>query len=229
MKYNDAQAICEFGKRVYQNRFVAANDGNLSVRLPDASVLATPTGVSKGYMDPDMLVRLSGDGAVLERGERGPSSEVKMHLALYRENPDIHAVVHTHAPCATFLAILHQPIQTPLLPESVVLLGNVPVVDYAPPGSDALAEAVAPYGREHNAVLLANHGVVTWGADLESAYYTMETVEYYAKILLYSRLFQGQAHTLDRGQVEELIRMRAAMGRSKGGYPVLDGETGRNV
>lgn len=217
-----AEQICEIGKRVYRNGFVAANDGNISVRYDDTSILTTPTATSKGFMTPEMIIHMSLGGKVLSNSAYKPSSEVKMHLAVYRENPDVNAVVHTHAPAATMLAVMHEPIERAYLPESVVLLGNVPVAEFALPGSERLGELVAPLAKTYNAALLANHGAVTWGADLQSAYFLMETLEYYAKIVLWSELLPGRAKPLGREQMDGLMALHDKLGYSKGGYPVSE-------
>ena len=212
-----ADAILEVGRRLYNKNFVAANDGNISVRLSDGSLLATPTGVSKGFLTPDMLVRLDMDGNVLE-GRLKPSSEIKMHLRLYRELPDIGAVVHAHPPKATVFAAAGIPLDRAYIQEAVVLLGVVPVAPFALPGSEALAESVAPLCHDYNALLLEHHGAVTWGDDAISALYRMESVEYNAGICLDMRAL-GVDRPLTESQIDRLLALRPAWGVTAGGRP----------
>ena len=173
---SDAQAkaeILDAGRKIYQRGLVAANDGNLSVRVGDNALWVTPTGVSKGAMTEDMLVKLSLDGTVLE-GTRKPSSETKMHLRIYQENPAVRAVVHAHPPAATAFAAAGLPLDRPVLQEAVVQLGTVPVAPFALPGSQAVADSVAPYCQAYRALLLEYHGAVTWGTSMEQAHYRLE-------------------------------------------------------
>lgn len=178
-----ADEIIEIGNRMYNRGFVASNDGNISARCPDGSIIVTPTMVSKGGMTRDMLIRLTPDGEKLE-GDRKASSEVKMHLRLYRENPEIMAVTHAHPTAATSFAIAGIPLDRPIYPEAAVNLGTVPVAPYARPGTDAVPDSIAPFCHDYRAVLLANHGALTWGKDLTEAWYRMESLENYAKITL---------------------------------------------
>jgi len=213
-----AEAILEVGRRLYARGFVAANDGNISVKTADGSILATPTGVSKGFMTADMLVKLDMDGNVLA-GRLKPSSEIKMHLRLYRELPAIGAVVHAHPPKATVFAAAGVPLDRALLQESVVLLGVVPVAPFALPGSDALADSIVPYCHDSNALLLEHHGAVTWGDDAISALYRMESVEYNAEVYMYARM-AGLERPLTEGQIDELMALRPSWGITAGGRPV---------
>lgn len=151
------QMILEVGRRMYQGGFVAANDGNISCKVGDNEIWATPTGVSKGFMTEDMLVKLDLDGNVLE-GTHKPSSEIKMHLRVFKENPKVQGVVHAHPLTATAFACAGISLEEPVLMEGVLSLGCVPLVHFALPGTEEVPEAVAPYCREYNAVLLANHG-----------------------------------------------------------------------
>ena len=181
---SDAQAkaeILDAGRKIYQRGLVAANDGNLSVRVGDNALWVTPTGVSKGAMTEDMLVKLSLDGTVLE-GTRKPSSETKMHLRIYQENPAVRAVVHAHPPAATAFAAAGLPLDRPVLQEAVVQLGTVPVAPFALPGSQAVADSVAPYCQAYRALLLEYHGAVTWGTSMEQAHYRLECLELWAFI-----------------------------------------------
>lgn len=217
-EFEAKKLVCEIGKRVYQKNFVAANDGNISVKIGPHTIITTPTGVSKGYMTPDMLVKIDTSGKVLS-GKLKPSSEVKMHLKVYEENPSVGAVVHAHPPVATSYAIAGIPLDKPISPEAVVLLGTVPVAPYATPGTTEVPESIAPYCKDHNAVLLANHGALTWGTDLLQAYYRMESLEHYALMTMYTGNIIQNANELNCSQVGDLIKIREGMGVHTGGMP----------
>lgn len=164
--------ICQIGRRMYDSGFVAANDGNISVRLGAEAVITTPTGVSKGFMTPEMLLTVDMAGRVIgSGGQWHPSSELKMHLRIYRERPDVMAVVQAHPPYATTFAIAHTPLNRPLIAEAVVMLGCVPVADYGTPSTQAVPDAVAPFLEHFDAVLLANHGALSWSDSLPAAYH----------------------------------------------------------
>jgi L-fuculose-phosphate aldolase len=224
--YSDQEAkemICEIGRRVYNRNFVAANDGNISVKVGPAEIWTTPTGVSKGYMTPDMMVKMDLSGKVLS-GNLKPSSEVKMHLRVYNENPEVNAVVHAHPPVATSFAIAGISLDKPVLPEAIVLLGNVPVAPYALPGTYEVPESIAPFCRTHNGVLLANHGALTWGRDLMEAYFRMESLEHYATILMYTNNIMKKANELNSSQIADLIKIRESMGIKAGGVPINEAD-----
>lgn len=205
------KAIIDIGQRMYVKNFVAANDGNISVKTGDNEVWATPTGVSKGFMKKKMLVKVDLDGNILE-GTHKPSSELKMHLRAYKENPKIKSVCHAHPPVCTCFAIAGIPLDTPILAEAIITLGNVPVAPYAELGSEEVPEVIAPYCRTHSGVLLANHGAVTWAGDAYSAYYRLESMEYYANILMLTEKIIGKQNTLTDEQIERLIAMREKFG-----------------
>ncbi len=204
------RGIVEFGKRMYARGYVVTNDGNVTVKVGENTIWATPTGVSKGYMNEDMMVKLDLDGTVLE-GTRKPSSEIKMHLRVYRENPAVMSVVHAHPVTATTFAIAGIPLNSPILVEAMLQLGVVPVAKYALPGTNEVPDSIAPFCRDYNAVLLSNHGALTWGATLEQAFNRMEVLENYAKIYL-NTLLLDKARPLSRRQLEELKKLRAAFG-----------------
>ena len=191
--------------------FVAANDGNISIKTGDNEVWATPTGVSKGFMKKKMLVKVDLDGNILE-GTYKPSSELKMHLRAYKENPKIKSVCHAHPPICTCFAIAGIPLDTPILAEAVITLGNVPVAPYAELGSEEVPEVIAPYCRTHSGLLLANHGAVTWAGDAYRAYYRLESMEYYANLLMLTEKIIGKRNTLTDEQIERLIAMREKFG-----------------
>ena len=210
---SDQQAktqILETGRKIYQRGLVAANDGNLSVRVGENALWVTPTGVSKGAMTEDMLVKLDLDGNLLA-GTRKPSSETRMHLRIYQENPDIRAVVHAHPPAATAFACAGVPLDRPVLQEAVVFLGTVPVAPFALPGSQAVADSVAPYCRNYRALLLEYHGAVTWGETMEQAHYRLECLEQLAQVTLHLKTL-GCDRVMPKELVNELEGLRPAWG-----------------
>jgi len=204
--------IVEVGRRLWTRGFVASNDGNISVRLPGDRLLMTPTGVSKGFMSPDMMVITDLEGRQLQ-GEPGrkASSEILMHLVAYRHRPDVHAVVHAHPPLATGFAVAGIPLDRAVLAEVVTTLGSIPLAEYGTPSTPELSASVEPYVRTHDALLLANHGALALGKDLFAAYYKMETIEHFAKISLVARLL-GREHLLTREEVGRLQGLRGMYG-----------------
>lgn len=204
--YEIKKEICEIGKRIYMNGFVAANDGNITVKVDDNTFWATPTGVSKGYLTPDMLIKVDAEGKVLE-GTWKPSSELKMHMRVYKERPDVGAVVHAHPPTATGFAIAHIPLDKYIMPEAVISLGTVPIAEYGTPSTNEIPDAVAQYLQTYDAVLLENHGALTMGPDLMNAYFKMESVEFFAKITLISMQLGGPKE-LNCEEIEKLLEVR---------------------
>lgn len=218
----DAEAkklIVEIGRRMYAKNFVAANDGNISCKVDENTIWTTPTGVSKGFMTEDMLVKLRLDGTVISQGERGPSSEVKMHLRVYNENPEVGGVCHAHPPISTSFAIAGMSLDRAIYPEALVNLGTVPCVHYETPGSQGIPDSIAPYCKDYNALLLANHGALAWGKDLTEAWYRLESTEHYAMVIMYTGNIIGKANVLSCDQVGELVEIRRRMGISSGGIP----------
>ncbi|MDE6996015.1 MAG: class II aldolase/adducin family protein [Lachnospiraceae bacterium] len=201
------KAIIDIGQRMYVRGFVAANDGNISVRTGENEVWATPTGVSKGYMKKKMLVKVDLDGTLLE-GTYKPSSELKMHLRAYRENEALRSVCHAHPLVCTCFAVAGIPLSTPVLAEAVITLGEVPVAPYAELGSEEVPEVIAPYCHTHSGILLANHGAVTWAQDPYAAYYRLESMEHYARILLVTDKLLGKQNLLTGEQIDALLAMR---------------------
>lgn len=204
------QAILSAGARLYQRGLVAANDGNLSVRVGPDALWVTPSGVSKGAMREDMLVKMDLDGRII-LGRWKPSSEVKLHLRLYQEDPLTQAVVHAHPPAATAFAAAGIPLDRPVLQEAVVQLGAVPVVPFAPPGSEAVAEGIVPYCRSSRALLLEFHGAVTWGDDMKQALHRMECLEQLAVVTLHLKTL-GCDRVMPGSLVRELEGLRPAWG-----------------
>lgn len=184
------EEICEICHLLYQRGYVVSNDGNVSARTPRGTVLITPSGVGKGRMTPDMLVETDLDGNILS-GDRNPSSESKMHWMLYRERSDVNAVVHAHPPISTAFAICRKPLTQRYLAEMVVGLGEIPVTEFAMLSTDEVPNSVRPFVRDHSAVLLANHGALTWGPTLLSAFDRMETVEQTARVYYYVNQMGG--------------------------------------
>jgi L-fuculose-phosphate aldolase len=197
------ESLVDIGRRIYVKGFVAANDGNISCKVGPNSIWVTPTGVSKGFMTTDMMIKMDLDGNII-KGKLKPTSEFKMHLRVYKENPEIMAVTHAHPPIATSFSIAGISLDKPILPEAIVQLGSVPVAQYATPGTQDVPNSIAPYCKTHNAVLLANHGALSWGKDIYQAYYRMESIEYYASILMYTGYLIGKQNVLSPSQVEEL-------------------------
>ena len=198
--------VVRFGKMLHQNGLVAATDGNLSVRMGDGHVLCTPTLMSKGMMEADDLVVVAENGRKVS-GRREVSSEIAMHLFIYRNRPDVNAIVHAHPPTATGYAAAGIPLDTALCSEIIVTLGSVPLAVYGTPGTPELTEALAPLVADHQAILMANHGVVTYGEDLLTAYMNMETVEHYAKIALVTHML-GRQQPLSGPHLDKLHEIR---------------------
>ena len=216
--------ILEAGRRLYQRGYVAANDGNLSARVSAEHIWATPSGVSKGFMTEDMLLKLDMNGAVAGQASRDaeqsfkPSSEIKMHLAVYRRSPEVLGVVHAHPPVSAAFAAAGISLDTALLQEAAVLLGVIPVAPFALPGSQALADGVAPYVSSYNGLLLEHHGALAWGADVLQALYRLESIEYNATVMMYSKMM-GIERPMTNEQIDALIKLRPQWGITGGGRP----------
>lgn len=214
------QMILEVGRRMYQNRYVASNDGNISCKVSEDTIWVTPTGVSKGFMQEKDLIKMNLDGEIIE-GIRKPSSEIRMHLRVYQEDNRVKSVVHAHPKFATLFAIANKPIDSRILPEGIVQLGVVPCAKTVIPGTQDVPDSIAPYVNDYNAVLLGNHGVLTWSEEgIMQAYYRLETVEYFAEIILYANLFFGdKVNRYTDEQVDQLIEIRNKLGIHRGGRP----------
>ena len=197
-----AREIERFCHLIYEKQFVAAQDGNISARLHDGTIMCTPTRCNKGFAKADDMIVIDMKGNKL-RGERKPSSEIAMHLLIYEIRPDIKAVVHAHPACATAYAAAGIPLNKALISEVVLSLGCVPLTQYGTPGTPELTDALKPYIPNYDALLLANHGVVTYGTDLEDAFNRMDTVEHFAKISVFTRIL-GQERLLTSEDVEKL-------------------------
>jgi L-fuculose-phosphate aldolase len=201
------EELVHFGKLVHEQGMVSATDGNLSVRMPDNTVLATPTGVSKGMMKPEEMVLVDMNGMKLRPHERNVSSEIAMHLTIYKTRPDVHAVVHAHPCTATGFASAGMPLDQPICSEVIVTLGAVPLADYGTTGTPELSESLMPYIPDYDAILLANHGAVSYGETLMKAYLKMEAVEHFAKIML-TTIQLGQQQNLSDDNIRKLIEAR---------------------
>jgi L-fuculose-phosphate aldolase len=211
-EYELKKQICEIGKRIYNRNMVAANDGNISVRLSANEFLCTPTGVSKGFMTPEYICKVDASGKLVQSaGNFKPSSEIKMHMRVYEKRPDVCAVVHAHPTFATSFAIAGIPLNQPIMPEAVISLGCVPIAEYGTPSTSEIPDNVEKYLPYYDAVLLESHGALTWGCDLITAYYKMESVEFYAELLYKSRMLGGPKE-FDRQQIERLYELRRQMG-----------------
>ena len=211
-EYEIKKEMCEIGKRVYNRGMVAANDGNFSVKLNDNEFLCTPTGVSKGFMTPEYICKVDAQGKVIQanKGFR-PSSEIKMHMRVYKERPDVKAVVHAHPLYATSFAIAGIPLTQPIMPEAVISLGCVPIAEYGTPSTEEIPDAVSKYLQYFDAVLLENHGALAYSDSLLNAYYKMESLEFYARLLYQSKMLGGPKE-LTPSQVERLYELRRKMG-----------------
>jgi L-fuculose-phosphate aldolase len=215
--------IVEVGRRMYARGYTASNDGNISVRLGPDRLLMTPKGVCKGFMSPDMMCITDLDGRKLQ-GDRDPSSEMLMHLEVYRQRPDVRAVVHAHPPIATGFAVAGIPLDRAVLAEVLTTLGSIPIAEYATPSTRELPEAVRKYIKAHDGMLLANHGALTAGPDVYSAYYKMETIEHFAKISLVARLL-GRENLISREEVMRLQELRGSYGIKAPAPICADGPT----
>ena len=201
--------IVKIGRLMYERSYVVSSDGNISARLDDGRIVATPTMMCKGRMTEDLLAVTDSDGKPL--GNSRPSSELAMHLLIYRERPDVKAVCHAHPPNGTAFAVAGLAIDQPILSEVILTLGCVPLADYGTPSTDELTDAMRPLVKHHNALLMANHGAVAYGDDLWQAFDRLETLEHTAKIAILSRILGG-SRNLPAEAIEKLINVREAAG-----------------
>lgn len=202
--------IIKFGKLLYQKNLVAANNGNISRRLDKNRIMITPSGVSLGFLKEHELVITDIDGNVM-KGALEPSSEIQAHLTIYQNRNDVKSVCHAHPIFATVFAVSKTSINSPILTELVINLGKIAEVEYAVPGSDELSQQILGHLQEHDTFLLANHGVITVGDSLTSAYQNMETVEHFAQIRYYSNQL-SDLKVLDRAQIQDLEGLRNKFG-----------------
>ncbi|HEY4430893.1 MAG TPA: class II aldolase/adducin family protein [Paenibacillus sp.] len=205
--------ICDIGKNLFNKDFIAANDGNISARLSENEILTTPRAVSKGYLEPHMIVKVNLQGEVLEAAEGyRPSTETKMHLRIYNELPEMNGVVHAHPPYATAFAIKGEALDKMMMPESVIMIGDIPLAEYGTPSTDEIPDSLMPFLGKKTAVLLENHGALTWGTDVMEAYLNMERLEYTAKITFITRMIGGERE-LPQHRIDELVALRSFYGK----------------
>src|SRR6266404_2071620 len=204
------EQICDIGRRLYAKGLAAANDGNISIRLNDREILCTPTMVSKGFLKVEDICKVDYEGKQLA-GTRKRSSEILLHLAVYKNRPDVNSVVHCHPPHATAFAVAGVPIPQCILPEVEVFLGEVPTATYETPGTQKFAETIVPHLKSSNTIILANHGTVTFGPDLEKAYWNSEIIDAYCRILILSRQI-GNVNYFTDGQTKELLDLKKKLG-----------------
>ena len=211
--------ICEVGHKLWLKGFVAANDGNISVKINDREYYCTPTGVSKGSLTPDMIIKVDENGNKLE-GKLNPSSEIKMHMRVYKERPDVTAVVHAHPPVATAFTVADIDLDQYILPEAVLTIGDVPTCDYGTPSTMEIPDSLDPYLQNHDAFLLRNHGALTVGCDLNKAFFVMEEVEFNAVICKHA-MDLGAVHEISNDQLKKLMDLRQKM-KLPGRHPGID-------
>jgi L-fuculose-phosphate aldolase len=212
--------ICEVGRRVWQKGWVASNDGNISMMLGETFIITTPTGVSKGFMSPDMLVKVDLDGNV-RSGYLKPSSEIKIHMEAYKRRNDVKAVLHAHPPVSTGYAVANIPLDFQTLPEIIISLGRIPLAKYGTPSTTELSDSIAELILCHNAILLANHGAITVGKDVMEAYYRMESMEHFAKISLVAQQLGGMK-PISKPEVQKLEELRDQFGIKIGGSACMN-------
>ena len=211
--------ICEVGHKLWTKGFVSANDGNISVKIRENEYYCTPTGVSKGDLTPDMIIKVDKDGKKLE-GKLNPSSEIKMHMRVYRERPDVTAVVHAHPPVATAFTVADIDLDQYILPEAVLTIGDVPTCDYGTPSTMEIPDSLDPYIQNHDAFLLRNHGALTVGCNLQKAFFVMEEVEFNAVICKHA-MDLGAVHEISSDQLKKLMDLRKKM-NLPGRHPGID-------
>jgi L-fuculose-phosphate aldolase len=204
------QEICEIGDRLYRKGFAAANDGNISVRISDKEVLCTPTLITKGFMKPDDLCVVDMEGNQIS-GRRKRTSEVKLHLAIMKERPEIRAVVHCHPPHATAFGVAREPVPQCVLPEVEIFIGDVPITKYAIPGSQEFADTVLPFVHKANVLILANHGTVSYDVTVEKAYWWTEILDAYCRILMLAKGL-GRIAYFTEPEAEALLDLKGKWG-----------------
>jgi len=204
------EQMCDIGKRIWTKGFCAGNEGNHSYRLGPDRILCTPSLISKGNLKPDDMCVVDLTGKQIS-GKRKRTSEILLHLAIYKERPDVKAVIHSHPPHATAFAIADIELPTCIHPEAEVFLGPVKTAKYVTPGDNRLPESIKPFIKESNTILLGNHGVVCYGPDLEDAYYKLEIVDAYARILLLTKQL-GSVRPLDSGEMKDLLDLKKRFG-----------------
>lgn len=213
------EQICDVCHKMWQQGWVAANDGNVSVRMEDGTYWITPSGISKSFITPDKLLRVDAAMNVVE-GPEGyvPSSEMKMHMRCYEVRDDVGAVVHAHPPTATGYAVAGKSLDEYSMIETVIAIGSIPLTPYGTPSTYEVPDAITPYLPDHDVLLLQNHGALTVGRDLITAYYRMETLELYSKISLTAHLLGG-AKEIPRDEIDKLLDLRENYYHVSGRHP----------
>ena len=206
------QDICEIGRRLYNKGFAAANDGNITVRISENEVLCTPTMHSKGFLKPDDISTVDMTGKQIS-GRKKRSSEALLHLEIYKNRDDIKSVVHCHPPHATAFAIAREPIPQCVLPEVEVFLGDVPITKYETPGGQPFADTIIPFVQKTNVIILANHGTVSYGEDVERAYWWTEILDAYCRMLMLAKDL-GKVHYFSEKKERELLKLKDDWGWS---------------
>jgi L-fuculose-phosphate aldolase len=209
---NEAKKIIiEVGLKCWQKGWVASNDGNISFRITENEVLCTPTGVSKGMLTMDHICLVDPDGVMIQKCKYKPSSEIKMHLRVMKERPDVKSVFHAHPPYATAHAIAGIPLAECVIPEIIIGLGSIPIAPYGTPSTMEIPDRLAPLIKDYDAWLLENHGALTAGADPYQSYFRMESLELYAQ-MMYLAKGLGRVNALDNAKVQSLINLRKQFG-----------------
>jgi L-fuculose-phosphate aldolase len=204
-----AEELIEVCRLVYRRGLIVALEGNISLRLAKGTILITPTSVCKEFVEERELVEVNLEGNVI-KGTKKPTSELAMHLFIYRERPDVNAVVHCHPPYATGFAAARMPLNKCVLPEIIIGLGGIPLADYATPSTQELSESIRPYVKSSEALLLSNHGAVTFGRDIFDAFYKMESVEHAAHITFVARCLGGEK-PLSKNDVKKLEQISVSI------------------
>lgn len=204
------EQMCEIGRRIWLKGFCAGNEGNHSYRISENRILCTPTGISKGWLKPEDICTVDLEGNQVS-GKRKRTSEILLHLAIYKARPDVKAVVHSHPPHATAFCVAGVDLPTCIHPEAEVFLGAVRTARYVTPGDKRLGESILPYVKDSNTILLQNHGTVTFAADLDDAYYKLEIVDAYARILILAKQI-GSIRPLSGEEMKELLELKVKFG-----------------
>jgi L-fuculose-phosphate aldolase len=210
MEINEAKdQICDVCHKMWQLGWVAANDGNVSAELDDGTFIVTPTGISKSFITPEKLIRINDRLEILEASSGfRPSSEIKMHMRCYEKRADVKSVVHAHPPAATGFAVAHRSMDMYNMIEDVAVIGAVPLTPYGTPSTAEVPDAIEPYLQDHDVMLLENHGALTMGADIITAYYRMESLELWAKITI-NAIILGGSCDISRKNIDKLIGLRS--------------------
>lgn len=225
MSLEQKTKICEIGRQLYDRGYAAANDGNLSIRMSNGEILCTPTMTSKGSMKPEDVCTVDMDGKQIA-GTKKRSSEIKLHLEIYRHRPDVNAVVHCHPPHATAFAVAREPIPQCVLPEVEIFLGEVPIAQYETPGSQAFSNSIVPFIKDSNVIVLANHGTVSFGVDLELAYWWTDILDAYCRILILAKQLGG-INYIDCEKTKQLLAYKKEWGFSD--LRVYGSQPGKNI